>query len=296
MRQTPPATAAPAVAPTAASSNEPLIRAHYGVVPGRRDFSANNPEHFIRDAGYPRGVFAVAMPDRPQLLAFDADSTIAAVCTRIDGHPFELPNGNVNYARFRCPGTWTSREVVFLDALEFAPMRGELLEWTALAGPSPLSRPGVMAAGNLHDYAAIARATLLNGRLLVSAAWFAGEYPPRQEHDELRGDMIAFGHYQLLDRTLFIGESSQKPSTVLYRVSEPIDVREGIEWAFLPQNASEKTFATITALYEIRNGYLVRVEMHHDHEGFGDDESTHFYAWQMGRWRLLAKAEETRLY
>ncbi len=98
------------------------------------------------------------------------------------------------------------------------------------------------------------------------------------------------------DRTLFIGESPKKPSIVLYESKDPVEVREGIEWAFLPQNASEKTKATISTLYEVPNGYLVRVSMHHDHEGFGEDESTYFYAWEMGRWRLLGKAEFTRLY
>ena len=59
---------------------------------------------------------------------------------------------------------------------------------------------------------------------------------------------------------------------------------------------TEKTQATISALYEIPNGYLIRVSMEHDHEGFGVDESTYFYAWETGRWRLLARAEKTRLY
>ena len=58
----------------------------------------------------------------------------------------------------------------------------------------------------------------------------------------------------------------------------------------------EKTQATLSALYEIPNGYLVRVSMRHDHEGFGVDESSSFYASEMGRWRLLAKAEFARLY
>ena len=155
----------------------------------------------------------------------------------------------------------------------------------------PSSKPGT----ELHDYAAAATPSLLDGKWLVSAAWFSGEYPPRKEKDELRGDTIAFGHYQLLDRTLFIGESL-KPSTILYRANEPIPVREGIEWAFLPQTASEKEHATISTLYEIPNGYMVKVFAEHDHEGFGVDESTYFYAFESGRWRLLAKAERVRLY
>jgi hypothetical protein len=151
-------------------------------------------------------------------------------------------------------------------------------------------------AGDLHDYASIARPTMLDGRYLISAAWFAGEYLPRKEYDDSRGDSIAIGHYKLLDRTLFIGETQRKPTTVLYESREAVDVREGIEWAFLPKNASEKTEATISAMYEIPNGYLIRVSMQHDHEGFGVDESSYFYAWEMSRWRLLAKAEFTRLY
>jgi hypothetical protein len=236
------------------------------------------------------------MPDRPQLLAFEIDSIAAAVCARIDEAPSGLPDRGDTRARVRCPDDWTSRDVVFLDATEYLPGRGEQLEWSALAGPSPLPMPRTAPAANLHDYAAVARPGLLNGRLLVSAAWFAGEYLPRPEYDEPRGDSIAFGRYRLLDRTLFIGESLQKPSLVLYRATEPTDVREGLEWAFLPGNASEKTIATFSALYEIPNGYLVRVSMHHDHEGFGVDESTYFYALETDRWRLLAKAERTRLY
>ena len=286
------ATAAVPAAPT-----EALVAAEYGVVPGRRSFDEkDSPDYYIREKDYPPGVFAVSMPDRPRLLAFDADSNNAALCMRTEQPPFELPHHiNAKYARFRCPGQWLSREVVFLDSTAFQPKHAEQLEWSALAGPSPLPIPRAKPAPDLHDYAAVARPGLLNGKWLVSAAWFSGEYPPKKEPDELRGDTIAFGHYQLLDRTLFIGEST-KPSTVLYRANEPIEVREGIEWAFLPQTASEKTQATISALYEIPNGYLVRVSMVHDHEGFGVDESTYFYAWETGRWRLLAKAERVRLY
>ena len=287
----------PAVAAAPAAPAEALVAADYGIVPGRRTFDEKiSPDYFIREAGYPSGVFAVSMPDRPQLLAFDVDSNGAAICARMEQPPFELENRvNIKYARFRCPGEWPSRDVVFLDATEFEPKYAQELEWSALAGPSPLPMPGGKPAADLHDYAAVARPSLLNGKWLVSAVWFSGEYPPKKEPDELRGDTIAFGHYQLLDRTLFIGELLQ-PSTVLYRADEPIEVREGIEWAFLPKTASEKTFATMSALYEVPTGYLVRVSMEHDHEGFGVDESTYFYAWETGRWRLLARAEKTRLY
>ena len=170
------------------------------------------------------------------------------------------------------------------------------MEWNALAGASPVPMPRTKHGTGLHDYAAAASPSLLDGKWLVSAAWFAGEYPPRKEPDELRGDTIAFGHYQLLDRILFIGESSKKPSTVLYQASDPIDVREGLEWSFLPENASEKQNATMSALYVIPTGYLLRVSMHRDHEGFGQDDSTYLYAWEAGRWRVLAKAELTKLY
>ena len=292
-------TAVAATAAVPAAPPEPLVPSVYGVVPGRRSFDEKDaPDYYIREKDYPPGVFAVSTAltsDHPRLLAFDVKSNGAAICARIGQETFELANsGNMKYTRFRCPGNWSSRDVVFLDAPEYDSSSAEVLEWSALAGPSPLPIP-VEKRADLHDYAAVARPGLLNGKWLVSAAWFSGEYPPKREPDELRGDAIAFGHYQLLGRTLFIGESL-KPSTVLYRASEPIQVREGIEWALLPQTASEKTRATIAALYEIPNGYLVRVFEERDHEGFGVDETTYFYAWEMGQWRLLAKAERTRLY
>jgi len=274
---------------------EATVAADYGVVPGRRTFDENNPEHYIREPGYPPGVFAVSITNRERLLAFDVDSNVAGICTRTDKEPFALDRGG-NYVRFRCGDSWPGRESVFVDATQLLPTSAVELEWTALAGPSPLPMPSSKPGTELHDYAAAATPSLLDGKWLVSAAWFSGEYPPRKEKDELRGDTIAFGHYQLLDRILFIGESSKKPSTVLYQASDPIDVREGFDWAFLPKNASEKENATMSALYVIPNGYLLRVSVHRDHEGFGEDDSTYFYAWESGRWRLLAKAEFTRLY
>ena len=290
----------PAAVTTAAPPRvpvEPEVAADYGVVPGRRTFDENNPEHYIREPGYPPGVFAVSITNRERLLAFDASSNVAGICTRVDRQPFELPDrGNVKYVRFRCGDSWPGRESVFVDATQLLPTSAVELEWTALAGPSPLPVPGAKQGTELHDYAAAATPSLLDGKWLVSAAWFSGEYPPRKEKDELRGDTIAFGHYQLLDRILFIGESSKKPSTVLYQASEPIAVREGFEWAFLPKNASEKENATMSALYVVPNGYLLRVSAHKDHEGFGQDDTTYLYAWEAGRWRLLAKAEFTRLY
>lgn len=280
-----------------APSNEPAVRAAYGVVPGRRDFNADNPERYVREPGYPPGVFAVSIADRPELLAFDINSNIAAVCTRTAPETFKLPNGNIDYARFRCPGgsAW-SLEVVFVDATEFAPTRATVLEWTALAGPSLLSRPESATGEDLHDYAAIARPSLLGGQLLVSAAWFEGRYLPEPEYDELRGDFIAFGRYRLLDRTLFIGDSLQEPSEFHYEAREGVEVREGIEWAFLPRNASEKISVDFTAMYEVPSGYLVRVSSQRDHEGAGVDESTFFYDWRPGQWRLLARAERVQMY
>jgi hypothetical protein len=41
--------------------DEPAIAALYGVVAGRRSFDEKDaPDYFVRDAEYPRGVFAVS--------------------------------------------------------------------------------------------------------------------------------------------------------------------------------------------------------------------------------------------
>ena len=107
-------TSAPDAAPAA---TQPAVDSAYGVIPGRRVIT-NNTATFLREPAYPPGVFAVPLPNRPQLLAFDLNSNIAAICGRLEQTPFELPDGNVKYARFRCPGTWHSRDVLFLDALD----------------------------------------------------------------------------------------------------------------------------------------------------------------------------------
>jgi hypothetical protein len=214
----------------------------------------------------------------------------------MDDKPFELPLGNVPHRRYNCEGAWTSRDVVFITSTEFLPKRGEQLNWQRLEGESHLARPRSESAGALHSYAATASPALFSGNVLVSAAWFSGEYPPRKEWDELRSEPMAFGHYTLLDRALFIGQSARLPATYLYKADQPEEVREGLQWAFLPDDSSEKTKAHISTIYEIANGYLLRVSQIHDHEGFGVDESEYLYTFQAGRWRFLASAERVRLY
>lgn len=101
---------------------------------GPSRLQCGQPRALHQGAGYPPGVFAVSIPDRPELLAFDTKSNIAAVCTRTAPETFELPNGTIEYARFRCPGAsaW-SLEVVFVDGTEaLAKMSPPLL---AINGP-----------------------------------------------------------------------------------------------------------------------------------------------------------------
>jgi hypothetical protein len=270
------------------------VQAAYGEVPGQRTFDPKVADHFIREPEFPRGMFAVPL-ERDRLLAFDAESTQSGICTRVDPQSFMLPNGNVQYYRFRCEGEWTSRAVVFITDTALRPTRAESLKWTRIADDPPLARSGTTPP-DLHGSVASASPKLLNGQLLVRAAWFRGTFPPLKEPDELRGDTIAFGHYMLQERTLFIGRSARTPGTVLYRATDPTEVREGLEWALLPETASEKTRADIAAIYEMPKGYLLRVNQEHDHEGFGTDDAQFFYAYQSGAWRFVAKAEQTILY
>jgi hypothetical protein len=229
-------------------------------------------------------------------LAFDIDSAQTGLCARIDEKPFQLPLGNVQYYRFQCDGSWTSRAVVFVNSTETLPQRGETLEWKPLEGEAPIPLSQSEKPADLHSYASAASPKLLNGSVLVGAAWFSGEYPPRKERDETRGDEIAFGHYRILDRVLFIGRSVKDPVTFLYRANDAKEVKEALEWVFLPEDASEKTKSRFSAIYEVPDGYLLRISEFRDHEGAGADESTHLYAFESGRWRHLASAERIHMY
>jgi hypothetical protein len=269
---------------------EEPVAAAYGVVVVR--FVDNR---VVRDSAYPPGVYDVPL-DADKAMAFDNDSTRTTICSRPDPTPFELSGGNVKHWRFQCDTTWNSRGVMFVADTTIAIRRGEMLEWRKLEGESPIPRPGSVAAADLHSYAQVATPAMLNGNVLVNAAWFSGEYPPRKEFDVLRGDSITFGNYIIRDRALFLGQSAAAPSTWILRASDTLKVSGPLEWAFFPDDASEKNGSTFSTLYETPTGYMIRVFMWHDHEGFGVDEFTNLYLFESGRWRLFAKAERFRAY
>ena len=272
------------------------VDAAYATVPGRRTIGPQNELVFVPEPGFSQGVFAVPL-NVNKALAFDTDGTGSAICSRIDDKPFEL-NGNGKYYKFRCDRSLSDGnlhpDLLFVASTDLQPKLGEKLEWSRLNGSTlPLSNGE--QTKDLHTYTAVASPKLLKGSVLVSAAWFSGQYPPAKERDELRDDFMAFGHYKLLDRALFIGRSETQPTTFLYKANDPVEVREGLEWALLPEDASEKTMAQISVIYEIPKGYMLRVTQAHDHEGFGSDDSTYLYIYD-GQWRLFASAERTRTY
>ena len=257
------------------------LRAEYGAAPGRFENGA-----FQHDANFPPGVYGVPLASE-RLTAFDTDSTQVATCTRMDRAPVDLPNGSPNFYRFRCEGNWTSRSVVFLDSAGIRPTRAEMLEWKKLD-----SEPATQA----HTYMAQASPRILNGNVLVTTAWFTGEYPPRKERDESRGDEIAFGHYRIMNRALYLGASARQPLTFLYRSDEAKEVTDPFDRAFLPEDSSEKYRARFDAIYETRSGYILRLAEETDFEGAGVTETTHLYAYENGKWRLLTRAERIRMY
>jgi len=271
------------------------VEAAYGTVPGQREITPQNEVVFVPEAGFSPGIFAVPL-NVNKAIALDTEGTGSSICFRIDEKSFEL-KGYVNY-KFQCDrslGNGDLRpDLVFVASTDLLPKLGEKLEWSRFEG-SPLSLSNGEKLKDLHTYTAVASPKLLKGSVLVSTAWFSGLYPPAKERDELRDDLMAFGHYNLLDRALFIGQSATQPGTFLYKASNPFEVSEGLEWALLPEDASEKTMAQISAIYEIPKGYMLRVTQTHDHEGFGSDDSTYLYVYD-GSWRLFATAERTRTY
>jgi hypothetical protein len=278
-------------APQSASLPAPdPVRAEYGVATFRFV-----DDKVVRDSAYPPGAYDVPL-DADRAIAFDNDSVQTTICERTNRPPVGLNGGTVKHWRFQCDTSWNGRGVVFVADTQLVLKRGEMLEWKKLDAEPPGARPAMVSAPDLHSYAQVATPAMLSGNVLVSAAWFTGEYPPRKEMDDLRGDSITFGHYRILDRALFIGATPQRASTFLLRSSAPVDVAEPLEWAFFPEDASQKDNSAFRTIWEIPNGYLVRVSYDHDHEGFGSDEVTSLYLYESGNWRLLAKAERFRAW
>ena len=266
------------------------VSAAYGVIEVR--FIDNR---VVRDSSYPPGAYDVPL-DVNKATAFDGDSARTSICTRADNKAFELASGPTKHYRFQCDTSWNSRSVVFVADTAINIKRGEMLEWKKLDGEPPLARPRSADAASLHSYAQVATPAQLDGLLLVNAAWFSGQYPPKKEFDDLRGDSITFGHYTIRDRVLFIGQSPARASTYLLRRQDTVQVSEPLEWAFFPDDASEKNEGSFSTIYEIPSGYLLRVFQMHDHEGFGVDEFTRLYLYESGQWRLFAKADRFRAY
>ena len=81
-----------------------------------------------------------------------------------------------------------------------------------------------------------------------------------------------------------------------FEARDSVAVESGLEWAFLPEDASQKSGARFIALHETPQGYLLVLRSWRDHEGAGEDEVVELFASEGGRWRKIASAERTQMY
>lgn len=278
--------------PVAARAEE-LPRAEFGRTPGHFTPDRNGFRHkFVPDSGFGDGVYAVPI-DADRLLALDLDSAVTRYCTRIDPKPFTFPHDTRGHYRFRCDAALAPSEPLFVATDQLRPIRGEALEWRDWPEDSAVRLTG---HGGLHRYVATAQPALLNGLLLITTATFSGRYPPLKEFDELREDSITFGHYEVRDRVLYVGRSVGRSVRTWLEAPEVKAVEDGLEWAFLPGDASEKTDARFKTLFTTPNGYLLVLRKTRDHEGSGFDETVDIFSFESGRWRRRATAERTWMY
>ena len=281
-----------------------MARAEFGEIPGH--FALNTSGfrgEFVPDSGFGAGVYAVPL-DADRLLAFDLESPACAYCPRIDSRPFISPRNSRTYYRFQCEAWWPTRNPLFVDTDRPRPTEGELLEWQTWAGDSAADRGLGGARVAPHRFSAIARPHLLKGRSLIASASYSGRYPPAKEYDELRGDSLSFGHYQLRSRILRLGDSAGRPVETWFesREAKEVDGRDGtqdsdgLEWAFLPEDASEKTGARFTVLFATPGGYLLVLSRTRDQEGAGSEEIAEIFSHERGQWMRRAAPKRTWMY
>ena len=268
-----------------------LPQAEFGVLPGHWSRNANGFRGtFQPDSGYGRGTYAVPL-DADSCFALDLNSTAMAPCSRVDPTPVTFTSDSRRFYRFRCAAGWESRDVLFLAGDVPRPLEGEALEWSP-PPPETADRAAPPAAGPaLHRVTMTARPALLRGSALVARATFYGRYPPAPEYDETRGDSITFGHYWLRRRSL-----SVEAGPTWFESRDTSEVEGGLEWAFLPADASQKSGARFVTLYRIDGGYLLLLDWTTDFEGTGVDQAVELYSWQHGRWSRRATARRTWMY
>ncbi len=266
-------------------------QAEFGVLPGHWSTSTNGfRESFEPDSGYGRGIYAVPL-DADSCFAFDLNSTATVPCSRVDPTPVTLPSDSRLFYRFRCAAEWESRDVLFVAGDVPRPLEGEALKWSP---PPPETADGAAPPARepaLHRVTMTARPALLQGSTLVARATFYGRYPPAPEYDETRGDSITFGHYRLRRRSL-----SVEGGPAWFESRDAGEVEGGLEWAFLPADASQRSQARFVTLYRIATGYLLLLNWTTDFEGAGVNQTMELYSCQRGRWSRRAAAQRTRMY
>ena len=268
-----------------------LPQAEFGTLPGHWSTNANGFRGtFQPDSGYGRGTYAVPI-DADSCLALDLNSTDTTPCSRVDPAPVALPNDSRTFYRFRCAAGWESRDVLFVAGDVPRPLEGEALKWSP-PPPEAADRTAPPARGPaLHQVTMTARPALLRGSTLVARATFYGRYPPAPEYDETRGDSITFGHYRLRRLSL-----SVEGGPTWFESRDTSEVEAGLEWAFLPADASQKSQARFVTLYRIDDGYLLLLDWTTDFEGAGVDQSVELYSYQRGRWARRAASQRTSMY
>lgn len=268
----------------------------FGVIPGRWQTDARGFRGaFLPDSGFGDGVYAVPL-DADTLLAFDLDSPATTRCRRVGSEPVTFPFDSRAFHRCRCEERWNARNVLFAADRHLQPSEGERLAWTRAWGDT--SAIGAVSGGGLavHRYAAVARPRLLNGRALIAEAVFSGRYPPSREYDALREDSVAVGHYRVLSRGLRLEGDAGAPAEIWFRSTDPEEVAAGLDWAFLPSDASERIGALFTTLYQIPGGHLLMLVHATDHEGAGFDQIVRLFICSKDGWKEWATGERTVLY
>lgn len=272
----------------------PPMKAACGEIPGLWELNdRGDRSRYVPSPGFGPGIYEVRL-SADRLLAFNLESAETTVCEK--QAPVDLSQAAASLNRYRCRAPWESRRAFFVAGANVEPGPGERIDWQTSTW-SPLPMPAPTGDGQaLHVHTAVATPALLQGRQLVTTAWFSGQYPPEREFDPSRDDDIAFGRYRLSSRAVFLGPSVYRPTSFLYRSDALVKVENPHEWMFLPEDASEKTNARLTKIYRIPRGHLFLLEGGRDHEGAGVLLSMDLIESSNGRWQRLVTAECLHMY
>ena len=290
--------AAAATAPAGDGDSYPdtvRVESAIGIVPGHWSLTKQGfRNEYLPDSGFGRGVFSVPLK-APVAIAFRMDSAGCVPCELVEKSAHQFPYDSRHRYAYRCGSMPPDVDRALFVATGEPVPRGFDPGWVESQDEHPrYSAPPSKRPLRFHEW--VTTWEVLPGKRLGCGAWFEGEYPPRKDYDEVRGDTVDVADYVLRERSIYLLGASGSPE-YLFRTRDGREAwKSTFELAFLPSDYSELERVRFSYVYPVRGGFWLRIAFSRDFEGAGVDEGIYLLELRDAGCRLLAGASETRMY